>query len=46
MQPTVTEHEDFDAEQDANRLNEAMDGMGTNERKIIRILTRRYVVES
>jgi len=43
--PTVTEHEDFDAEQDANRLNEAMDGMGTNERKIIRILTRRSALQ-
>uniref|UniRef100_H2ZA48 Annexin n=1 Tax=Ciona savignyi TaxID=51511 RepID=H2ZA48_CIOSA len=39
--PTVTPTDDFDPEQDCNRLHEAMDGLGTNERPIIRIMTRR-----
>jgi len=39
--PTVTPCEDFDPESDAARLDAAMDGAGTNERPIIRIITRR-----
>jgi len=43
--PTIEGPEDFDAEQDCNRLNEAMDGAGTNERVIIRIITRRTALQ-
>jgi len=43
--PTIEGPEDFDAERDCNRLNDAMDGMGTNERRIIRIVTRRTMVQ-
>jgi len=43
--PTIEGPEDFDAERDCNRLNEAMDGLGTNERAIIRIITRRTSVQ-
>lgn len=43
--PTVEGPEDFDPECDCNRLNEAMDGAGTNERPIIRIITRRTAVQ-
>lgn len=39
--PTVEPLAEFDAEFDCNRLHDAMDGAGTNERTIIRILTRR-----
>lgn len=41
LKPTVVPFENFDAEDDCKRLNEAMDGIGTNETEIIRILTRR-----
>ena len=38
----MTACEDFDPDQDCERLHNAMDGLGTNERPIIRILTRRF----
>jgi len=43
--PTIEGPEDFDAERDCNRLNRAMDGCGTNERTIIRIITRRTQIQ-
>lgn len=43
--PTVTACEDFDPDQDCERLHNAMDGLGTNERPIIRILTRRSTLQ-
>ncbi|CAK8672060.1 annexin A13-like [Clavelina lepadiformis] len=43
--PTVTATDDFDPDQDCERLHDAMDGLGTNERPIIRILTRRSTLQ-
>jgi len=40
-QPTVTPEDDFDPERDCRLLNEAMDGCGTSEGLIIRILANR-----
>jgi len=39
--PTVCEFDGFEASTDCERLNNAMDGAGTNEEVIIRIITRR-----
>lgn len=39
--PTVTPYEDFNAEEDAQNLKDAMKGMGTEEGPIVDILARR-----
>ncbi|XP_075070140.1 annexin A13 [Mixophyes fleayi] len=39
--PTIRHHHDFDAEQDAKKLQKACKGMGTNEKAIIEILANR-----
>jgi len=43
--PTVEGPEDFDPDMDCERLNEAMDGAGANERRIIRLITRRTALQ-
>jgi len=41
VKPAVVSTDEFNAEEDADKLFESMDGMGTNESAIIRVVTRR-----
>ena len=43
LQPAVVSTDEFNAEEDADKIFESMDGMGTNESAIIRVVTRRLI---